>query len=329
MTRVLPVQAGLTEPLASVLRVLQLTPAATPPAAEASGVRPVGLPTDAFTATSLPQVGGRVYGGQVLAQGLLAAAATIVEDADGPRLPNSVHAVFLRPGELDQPITLEVERLHDGRSFTRRRTHALQGGEPILSMITSFQETQPGPSFALTAPEVPGPQELTSALEIFRTIDHPVAKFLGKTAAFDTRHIDEALYVRHSCPPATSQALWMRPRGQVPQGLGQTVARALMLYACDQIMLEPVLRGHGLGWLAPGLSLATLDHAMWFHRDIDITDWHLYVQSAPSAVGGRGLGRAEVFNTAGQHVASIAQEGMVRVPGDDAAHVERANFLEG
>ncbi len=305
-----PVPPAAEEPLGSVTRVLALSPV---PAASEDQER-----ADAFTAGSLPQLSGRVYGGQVVAQGLLAAAATVVPDEDGPRLPHSVHASFMRGGQPDEPIRFEVERLRDGRSFTQRRTTALQQGKAILSMITSFQETQPGTAVQLEAPEVPGPEELRSALEIFRTINHPVAKFLGRTAAFDLRHVEDNLYLRPAAERSGRQHLWARARGTVPSSASQTVHRALLAYMCDQIMLEPALRSQGLCWQTPQMSLATLDHAQWFHRDVDVNDWLLFVQDSPTSQGGRAMARAEVFSSTGQLVSTIAQEGMIRTPGPEA-----------
>ena len=178
MTTPYPVPPAVEEPLGAVTRVLALTE-------DPDG----GNGADSFTGRSLPQLSGRIYGGQVVAQGLLAAAATMIDDGDGARLPHSVHAYFMRGGEPDEPLRFDVERLHDGRSFSQRRTTASQNGVPILAMISSFQERQAGADVQLDPPEVPGPDELVSSLEIFRTLDHPVAKFLGRTAAFDLRHI--------------------------------------------------------------------------------------------------------------------------------------------
>ena len=178
MTTPYPVPVATEEPLGSVTRVLALSEAAGD--GDGDG-RPVL--EDVFTGASLPQLSGRIYGGQVVAQGLLAGAATLIDDGDGERLPHSVHAYFMRGGRPDEPVSFTVERLHDGRSFSQRRTTASQSGVPILTMISSFQEVQGGADLHIEAPEVPRPEELRSALEIFRTVDHPVARFLGRTAA--------------------------------------------------------------------------------------------------------------------------------------------------
>ena len=266
--------------------------------------------TDTFTGGNLHQPGGRVFGGQVLAQSLLAAART-VDDAD--RLPHSLHGYFLRAGDVDAPITFVVERMRDGRSFTARRTHALQFGQPILAMTASFQVGQGGLEHADSPPtSAPAPQSVPSAVEVLGAIEHPVADFWTQTNAFDLRHVEESIYLDPPAVATDRQMVWMRARGSVPGS--QVLHRALLAYACDQVMLEPLLRRHGLSWASEGLSIASLDHAMWWHRDVHVDEWLLYVQSAPSAQGGRGLGAARVYDEAGALVATIAQEGMLRIP---------------
>lgn len=284
-----------SDPVGAVLRALDLSAHPQEP--------------DTFEGLSLPQPQGRVFGGQVLAQGLIAAGRTVPDR----RLPHSLHGYFLRPGDDAAPIDFTVERLRDGRSFSARRTHALQGGEPILSMTTSFQERQPGIEYAETMPQVPGPDEVDSALDVLGDVDHPMARFWAQESAFDLRHVHGPIYLRADTDsPLGRQCVWARARGPVPDD--QLLHRALLAYGCDQIMLEPVLRRAGRPWATPGLSMASLDHAMWWHRDVRVDDWLLFVQSTPSAQGGRGLGAARVFDRSGTLVASIAQEGMVRVP---------------
>ena len=322
MTTPYPVPVATEEPLGSVTRVLALSETT----GDGNGYDGSNECTDGsspadsqelFSGDSLPQLSGRIYGGQVVAQGLLAGAATLDADgagSTGERLPHSVHAYFIRGGKPDKPVSFAVDRLRDGRSFSQRRTTASQDGMPILTMISSFQEAQGGADEQVEAPEVPRPEELTSALEIFRTIDHPVAKFLGRTAAFDLRHVEGNIYLTPGRERTGVQHLWARSRGRLPAEASQTVHRALLTYMCDQIMLEPALRSQGLCWRSEGMSLATLDHTQWFHRDIDVCDWMLFVQDSPSSQGGRAMVRAEVFDSSGRLVSSIAQEGMIRMP---------------
>lgn len=261
-----------------------------------------------FVAESLPQAHGRVYGGQVLAQAILAAAHTVAPS----RQIHSLHGYFLRAGDLAEPIRFAVEELRDGRSFSARRTHAIQHGKPILSMIASFQEDQPGVTHQDVAPPSPPPESLPSSLDLFLGLDPDAGRLEVRTSAFDIRHVDDALYTGPAQQESTSQRLWMRADGSVPPN--QSVQRALLAFACDQVILEPVLRAHGLGWFSRGGSLASLDHAMWWHRPVDLNDWLLFDQRSPAAQGSRGLGEAKVFNRRGELVASIAQEGMIRIP---------------
>jgi acyl-CoA thioesterase-2 len=291
-----PDQTAPHDPLAHLLSVLDL--------------QYLGAETgeDVYSGASVHQPNGRVYGGQVLAQALLAAGATV----DRGRLPHSLHGYFLRAGDIQQPVDFAVERLRDGRSFSARRTHAYQSGSAILSMIASFQELQEGVEHSSAMPDVPAPDEVRSAQEELGAIDHPVADFWSRQSAFDVRHVDGSLYLGPRGEQTDRQSVWMRARGEVPAD--QLMHRALLMYACDQIMLEPVLRKGGNSWMTPGLSVASLDHAMWWHRDVHVDEWLLFVQGSPSAQGGRGLGTAEVFTQEGVLVASVAQEGMVRVP---------------
>ena len=296
---VLPIPQPDVAPISLVLAALDLT--------QIAGT--------SFTAPTMPSLGGRIYGGQVLAQAMIAAGRTIAED----RTLHSCHGYFLRPGATDSALRFDVEELHDGRSFSTRRVHAIQHGKPILSVIASFQEAQPGRTHQDVAPRVFEPEMLPSAIELFEKNPHPAAKFLSRTGGFDIRHVGGNMFLHAAPDREASQCVWMRARSGLPGGSSQLLHRALLLYACDQIMLEPVLRRHALSWLHPGLSVASLDHSMWWHRDVDVTDWFLFEQHSPSAQGGRGLGTAKIFDATGRLVASTAQEGMVRVPEDSPA----------
>lgn len=295
MTTPLHVPTISTEPVASVLRILHL---------EENG-------DDSFIAHSLPQV-RRVYGGQVLAQGLLAASATVPLE----RLPHSLHAYFVRGGDPESPFTLDVTRVLDGRSFSNRSVSCFQDTREILTMSVSFQGNEAAPSYSPQAPQVPSATECQSALEIFRLMDHPVGKFLGKTAAFDVRHIGQSLYTRADPECSPIQRLWMKPRADVPDETPQHVHRALLTYVVDQVMLEPALRVLGMSWMSPGLVAASLDHAMWFHHDVDINKWILFDQRCTQIVGGRVLVECSIFSEHGTLLAHATQEAMLRTPSE-------------
>ena len=302
-----------TEPVASVMRVLQLEGTADQ--------------DDTFRGCSIPQI-RRIYGGQVVAQGMLAAAATV---PDPERMPHSLHAYFLRGGRPGNPLTLKVDRLRDGRSFSSRGVNVFQQQRVLMTMNVSFQGAEGGAESQYAMPDVPGPEALDSALELFRTLDHPVAKFLGKTSAFDVRHVQRSLYVapgpgEEPMVPQTTQEVWMRPRTGIPAGTAQVVHRALLAYAVDQIMLEPSLRSVGLTWVTSGMSLASLDHAMWFHQDVDINQWLLFAGRSSSVRGGRAKAELSVYQRSGELVATAAQEGMMRLPLDNAKASSRWTF---
>lgn len=264
---------------------------------------------DIFTGPSQWMPLGRVFGGQVLAQSLMAAMHTVEPE----RVIHSMHGYFLRPGDVEHPITFSVDRLHDGRSFSTRRTHAFQNGEPILSLIASFQTRDDGLEHQLAMPsELPDPESLPSTADVLGKVDHDVARYWASERAFDMRHIPSPIYLDVEGERVPRQAVWMRAFGRLPDDPNQH--RAALAYASDYSILEPILRAHGVAWTTPGLKIASLDHAMWWHRDARVDEWLLYTQESPSAAGGRGLSLGRIYTRDGVLVASVAQEGMVRVP---------------
>ncbi|BAU32753.1 acyl-CoA thioesterase II [Microcella alkaliphila] len=264
---------------------------------------------DIFTAPSQWMPHGRVFGGQVAAQSVMAAMRTVEAD----RSIHSMHGYFLRPGDVSQPITISVDRIHDGRSFSTRRSQAYQNGVPIFSMIASFQDDDPGLEHHAAMPEgLPQPEELPSAAEVLEPIDHPTAQFWASSRPFDLRHAPGPVYFRVEGDQVPHQAVWFRALSPLPDD--ENLHRAALVYASDYSILEPILRVHGHSWATPGLKMASLDHAMWWHRFARVDDWLCYVQESPNAIGGRGLSTGRIFTRDGMLVASVAQEGMVRVP---------------
>jgi acyl-CoA thioesterase-2 len=159
---------------------------------------------------------------------------------------------------------------------------------------------------------LPDPESLPSTAEVLAGIDHPVAKFWATERAFDIRHIGSPLYLQAGDDRTPHQAVWMKAVGNLPDD--PNLHRAALAYASDHTILEPVLRGHGIAWVTPGLKVASLDHAMWWHRDGRADEWLLYVQDSPNSIGGRGLSLGRIYDRAGHLLASVAQEGMIRVP---------------
>ncbi|MEW1988156.1 acyl-CoA thioesterase II [Brevibacterium casei] len=266
--------------------------------------------SDLFVGPSQYKPDGRVFGGQVLAQCIVAAAATLPPD----RLIHSLHGYFLRAGDVAKPIEFGVERLRDGRSFSARRVHAYQKDAPILSLIASFQEEQAGFEHSETMPTgIPGPEDSPDLRELLAAVDSvQVTEWLNRRP-FDIRPVEP-----FGVPGATTidtelpeQHIWFRASAHF--GDDPVLNAAALAYASDFNLLEPVLRRHGLSWGSPGLRVASLDHAMWWHRRVHVDDWMLYVQESPAARGGRGLGYGRIFSHDGELLATVAQEGMVRV----------------
>jgi acyl-CoA thioesterase-2 len=287
----------MTDPVSGLLAALDLTD---------TGAR---TSEDIFTGISQWQPQGRVFGGQVLAQSLVAAMRTIGDD----RFVHSMHGYFLRPGDVAQPITFSVDRIHDGRSFSTRRTQAYQGGLPILSMIASFQSADEGLDHQVEMPTgLPEPESLPSAAETLAGVDHPIADAWANGRAFDMRHVPSPVYFSVEGERTPHQAVWLKAKDTLPDD--ENLHRAALAYASDYSILEPIMRGHGVAWATPGLKAASLDHAMWFHRFGRVDEWLLYVQESPTAGGGRGLSLGRIYSRDGVLLASVAQEGMVRVP---------------
>jgi acyl-CoA thioesterase II len=290
----------VTDPLQSLLAALDLTD---------TGAR---TSEDIFTGPSQWSPNGRVFGGQVLAQSLLAAVRTLAED----RIVHSMHAYFLRPGDVQHPITFSVDRIHDGRSFSTRRTQAYQQGLPILSMIASFQVEDAGLEHSTPMPEgLPEPESLPSAAEVLAHVEHPIAKHWALSRPFDMRHVPSPIYFRVEGERVAHQAVWFRTVGPLPDDAN--LHRAALAYASDYTILEPIQRRHGVPWATPGLKMASLDHAMWWHRFARVDEWLVYVQESPSAQGGRGLSQGRIYDRNGLLIATVAQEGMIRVPDAD------------
>jgi acyl-CoA thioesterase-2 len=284
------------DPVASMLSVIDLS------------VSDARTTEDIFTGASQSMPLGRVYGGQVLAQSIVAASRTIPDE----RIVHSMHGYFLRPGDSTKGITFSVDRIHDGRSFSTRRTQAFQEGVPIFSMIASFQDEDPGLDHQSPMPEgLPAPEELPDIESHLKGL-HPMSKRLFTDRPVDVRHVPSPIYVTVEGERVPRQAVWMRVRRRISDA--PPVHRAVLAYLSDLTIQESILRAHGVAWAAPGLKVASLDHAMWWHRFGRVDEWMLYVQESPSARGGRGLATGRVYSADGTLLASVAQEIMVRVP---------------
>lgn len=246
----------------------------------------------------------RVFGGQVAGQALVAAARTVEHGA-----AHSLHAYFLRPGDPTIPILYEVERIRDGRSFTTRRVVAIQHGEAIFHLSASFHAAEEGFEHQMPAPEgLPDPETLPD----FQTRNAEHAELLGdwysRPRPIDTRYVGpDALSRSGKLEP--QQYVWMRADGQLPDD--PVLHQCVITYASDMSLLDTVTRPHGVSVLDGEVMMASLDHAMWFHRPFRADRWFLYAQDTPSAYGARGLARGSIFQD-GVLVVSVVQEGLVR-----------------
>ena len=310
---------AILDPLEDLLDVLDLLPVGSAhmtvdgPVADA-GADLGGSDADVFIGRSQPMPHGRVFGGQVLAQAVIAAGRTVEDLADAkdhPRQIHSLHGYFLRPGDSNHRIRFAVERLRDGHSFSARRVHAIQFGKPILSMITSFQTDAGGLDHQDSMPAAPDPASLPTVAQEFARIEHPDANFWSQAKAIDLRHVEGAIYIHPGGQRSAQQSVWLKAIGKMPDD--PLVHAAVLAYCSDYSLLEPVLRRHGIAWSDRRLRAASLDHTMWFHRPGRADEWTLFTQSSPSASGGRGLAAGRMFNADGLLLATVAQEGMVRL----------------
>jgi acyl-CoA thioesterase-2 len=252
---------------------------------------------------------GTVFGGQVLGQALAAASHTVPPE----RVVHSLHGYFLRPGAVDAPIVYDVHRIRDGSSFTTRRVVAIQRGEAIFSLSCSFQVDEPGLEHRPTMPEVPGPDGLLNERELalahLARIPAPLRERAVAERPIEARPVEPSFGLDGRKRPP-HRAIWLRASGPLPDD--PAVHRSLLAYASDSHFLGTAMQPHGVSWLTPGLQVASLDHAMWFHRPFRMDRWLLYVMESPTASGARGLVRGQVFDADGVLVASTAQEGLMR-----------------
>ncbi|WP_336159091.1 acyl-CoA thioesterase [Amycolatopsis sp. VC5-11] len=248
----------------------------------------------------------RVFGGQVAGQALVAAGRTVPEE----RRVHSLHAYFIRGGDPSVPIVYEVDRIRDGRSFTTRRVVAVQHGKAIFSLSASFQKDEPGIDHAETMPaDVPDPESLPTFPELtagyglrFSEIPRPI----------DIRYVGEPPWVtRTTGERPTHHRVWMRADGTLADN--QLLHVCVLTYASDMTLLDSVLARHGVYWDVDKVLGASLDHALWFHRPFRADEWFLYDSTSPSASGARGLATGRFFTRDGLHVATVVQEGLLRV----------------
>jgi acyl-CoA thioesterase-2 len=252
----------------------------------------------------------RVFGGQVAGQALVAAGRT----TDGQRPVHSLHAYFLRPGRPGVPIVYQVERVRDGRSFTTRRVVAVQQGRTIFNLTASFHAPEPGLEQQLPMPEVPGPEKLPTMADEIREHLGALPEALERMARrqpFDIRYVERLRWSKEELEGVEPRsAVWMRAVG--PLGADPLVHTCAVTYASDMMLLDAVRVPVEPLWGSRGFDMASLDHAMWFHRPFRADQWFLYQQESPIATGGRGLARGQIYDREGRLLVSVMQEGLFR-----------------
>jgi acyl-CoA thioesterase-2 len=250
----------------------------------------------------------RVFGGQVAGQALIAAGRTVPPD----RHVHSLHSYFIRPGDPSVPIVYEVDRTRDGRSFTTRRTLAIQHGKPIFALSASFQLEQPGIEHEPKMPDAPSPDSLPTLQERIANVRHAPAFFSDSKLAIEVRHVDAPPWEQRAKGPRNGlHRVWMRAAGKLPDD--PLLHVCVLTFASDLTLLDTVLIRHGLAPRLDTVTMASLDHAMWFQRRFRADEWFLYSTKSPAASGGRGLATGRFFSQDGHHLVSVVQEGMIRV----------------
>jgi acyl-CoA thioesterase II len=285
-------QAPLDPRLSDLLKLLELEP----------------LEVNLFRGESRDIGSPQVFGGQVLGQALSAAYATVEQ-----REVHSLHAYFLRRGDFNAPIVYQVDRSLDGHSFANRRVVAIQHGAPIFNMAASFQIAETGFDHQIDMPDVPPPESLTDSSrpppELLARLNERMRRFVEQPRPFEFRSVQPLDFVspRRARP---ARQVWFRAVGHVPGA--EKLHRCLLAYVSDYFLLDTATLPHGASPFNASLVMASIDHAMWFHRPLRVDEWLLYAVESPSASGARGFARASVFSREGRLVASTAQEGLVR-----------------
>jgi acyl-CoA thioesterase II len=267
-----------------------------------------------FRGTSPDTRPGRIFGGQVIAQSLLAAYET-VED----RVCHSMHCYFIRPGDPTVPIVFDVDRSRDGGSFTTRRVVAVQNGKQIFNLAASFMAPEEGFAHQVQMPEAPHWSTLPDEMELARRamesnpamMNEMMKHWMVRQRPVEMRSPDARTYWMDGKPKEPVSMNWLRCRTAI--GDDPRMHQVILAYASDMNLLSTGMRPHAVHWQTKGFQSASLDHAMWFHKPTDFTQWHLYAQDSPSASGGRGFIRGSIYAEDGTLVASVAQEGLMRM----------------
>jgi len=259
---------------------------------------------DIFRAENEATLGPRLFGGQVLAQALSAAQETISD-----RPCHSLHGYFLRPGKVDRPVVFQVERIRDGKSFSTRRIIGVQAGEAIVSMDASFQQSESGLTHQMAIDDFPEPESLEDDRLVAMRMTNlgPRGEWMTRDRPFELRSV---IAIDQPVKARTSQAVWIKFLAPVQE---LTKHQQLLAYASDMGLVSTAALPHREAIDRTQLQMASLDHSLWFHQDFSVSDWLLYVKETPVSFGNRGLNRGGFFDRAGNRVASVIQEGLMRL----------------
>jgi acyl-CoA thioesterase-2 len=267
------------------------------------------LEVNLFRGSSPHEDRQRVFGGQVAAQALVAAGRTVGAD----RPVHSLHAYFLRPGDPNIPIVYEVDRIRDGKSFTTRRVVAIQHGRAIFNLAASFQIVEPGPDHQMPMPEVPGPDELPTWQQrvepYLERLGPDLAEWLVRERPIDSRPVEDPRWLDPT-PREPQQDVWIRANGDLPDA--PLIHECVVAYASDLTLLDTAMFPHAISYREQHYMIASLDHAMWFHRPFRADDWLLYHQTSPTASRARGLAQGSLFCQDGTLAVTVTQEGLIR-----------------
>ena len=250
----------------------------------------------------------RVFGGQVAGQALIAAGRTV----EVGRAVHSLHAYFIRPGDPKIPLLYEVERIRDGGSFSTRRVLAIQHGRPIFNLSASFQQDEPGPEYQASMPDVPPPDSLPEFSKAIQESEDPMAGWYSKARPFEVRFVSEPVMGSGSVAPREPvQQIWMRAAGILPDD--PLLHACVLAYASDMTLIDAVLLPFGKSVIDTSVFAASLDHAMWFHRQGRADEWFLYDMASPTSQQSRGLASGAMYDRSGRRLITVMQEGLIRI----------------
>jgi acyl-CoA thioesterase-2 len=285
---------------ATFLRAIDLTPV------------PAKVHDEAYEAVPQYVPWPKAYGGDMVAQ----SAVAMMRSVEFDRTLHSMHSYFMRPVDVGSTVRYEVEYLRDGRGYSTRSVRGYQNQKTVFVAMGSFQVPENGTDYQPEAPAEIAPESLRTATEVLSGIDSAAAQYWSAGRSFDMRHVPGPLYIEVEGGQEAHQGVWIKAFDRLPDTADPRadadLHRAALAYVCDYTILEPLLRTQGLHWSSPGLTTASLDHSMWFHRSGRADEWVLYAQKAISGQSNRGMALGQFFDRQGRLLATVAQEGMIR-----------------